>query len=163
MGNHSTKNASPSAPSDAIEWSDSMSVGIQEIDEQHKVLVAIITQLHHAIKEKHSSQVVVDILSRLTEYTKTHFMVEESILRIMKYPDYNDHKKQHDHLIKKMSHLKKKVKKGNTAIGFELSHMLKMWLVNHIQVSDKDHSEFLLKKGVAAHWKKKSIIDRIFG
>lgn len=149
--------------SDAIEWSDAMSVGIQEIDEQHKVLVDIITELHTAIKQKHSSRKVVKILSRLTDYTKTHFMVEESILRIMKYPDYEDHKKQHDRLVKKMSKLKTKVEEGNTSIGFELSYMLKMWLVNHIQISDKDHSQYLLKKGVSAHWKKKSIIDRIFG
>jgi len=32
-----------------IEWSDDLSVGIQEIDEQHKVLVGLVNDMHDAI------------------------------------------------------------------------------------------------------------------
>ena len=29
-----------------IEWNDELSVGIQEIDEQHKVLVGLVNEMH---------------------------------------------------------------------------------------------------------------------
>jgi len=39
--------------SNLIAWSNDLSVGIQEIDEQHKILVDLLNQLHKAIIEHH--------------------------------------------------------------------------------------------------------------
>lgn len=56
-----------------IEWSDELSVGIQEIDEQHKALVGLVNDMHDAIQQHHGSEVTSDILQRLAEYTKNPF------------------------------------------------------------------------------------------
>lgn len=79
--------------SEFIVWSDELSVGIEEIDEQHKVLVNLINRMHNAIAEKHGSEVVSGILAELVDYTKIHFAVEESLLRILGYPGYEEHKR----------------------------------------------------------------------
>ena len=71
---------------DLIEWSDEFSVGIQEIDEQHKVLVGLLNQLHQAIREHHGRATSREILGRLAEYTRTHFLLEESLMRLTHYP-----------------------------------------------------------------------------
>ena len=34
-----------------IEWTDDLSVGIEEIDEQHKVLVGLVNEMHEAIHQ----------------------------------------------------------------------------------------------------------------
>ena len=34
---------------DLFQWSDSFSIGLQEVDEQHKVLVGLLNELHEAI------------------------------------------------------------------------------------------------------------------
>ena len=144
-----------------IDWSDDWSIGIQEIDEQHKILVNILNELHQAILSKSCSESLNDILNRLLDYTKTHFVVEESILRIMNYPGYKEHKKQHDHMIDEMKALQNKVLIGKKSIGFELIHFLKRWLLNHIQVSDRVHAEYLLSQGVRSNWKKKSMFGKL--
>ena len=53
-----------------VEWSDALSVGIEEIDEQHKMLVDLVNKMHEAIHQRHGSDVVKSILSDLAEYTR---------------------------------------------------------------------------------------------
>ncbi|MEW8498684.1 MAG: hemerythrin domain-containing protein, partial [Candidatus Thiodiazotropha taylori] len=66
-----------------VEWSDALSVGIEEIDEQHKMLVDLVNKMHEAIHQRHGSDVVKSILGDLAEYTRIHFAVEESLMRIL--------------------------------------------------------------------------------
>ena len=47
---------------DLFHWSDEFSVGLQEIDEQHKELVDLLNQLHTAIQEHHGSATSRQIL-----------------------------------------------------------------------------------------------------
>ena len=82
-----------------VEWSDDLSVGIEEIDSQHKVLVDLVNQMHEAIHQRHGSDVVIDILNQLTDYTRIHFAVEESLMRILNYPGYEDHRDVHEELV----------------------------------------------------------------
>ncbi len=38
-----------------VEWSDELSVGVEEIDEQHKVLVGLVNEMHEAILSRGAS------------------------------------------------------------------------------------------------------------
>jgi len=133
-----------------IEWSDELSVGIQEIDEQHKVLVGLVNEMDDAIHEHRASEINEEILQRLAEYTKIHFAVEESLFRIFDYPGYEAHKKQHDELLQEVVDLQRKIKEGKGSINFQLLHFLKMWLTQHIMDSDKEYAPYLLKSGLKA-------------
>ena len=82
-----------------IEWSNELSVGIEEIDEQHKVLVDLLNQIHEAIQQRHGAEATGEIIDRLGEYTRIHFAVEESLMRILHYSEYERHKEEHDRLI----------------------------------------------------------------
>ena len=66
------------ASADLFQWSDSFNVDIQEVDEQHKVLVDLLNQLHRAIVERHGKTTSQEILNQLADYTRTHFLLEES-------------------------------------------------------------------------------------
>jgi hemerythrin len=145
-----------------VEWSDDLSVGIEEIDDQHKVLVDLINEMHDAIHQRHGSEVVRDVLTKLAEYTKIHFVVEESLMRILGYPDYEAHKAQHEKLIQAIQELQHKVETGKTSIGFELMHFLKVWLTKHIMESDMNYSGFFLQSGAKPKLKKKSWTARLW-
>ncbi len=149
--------------SEFIVWSDELSVGIEEIDEQHKVLVNLINRMHNAIAEKHGSEVVSGILAELVDYTKIHFAVEESLLRILGYPGYEEHKDIHDELLEHVLDLQKKVASGNTNISFELMHFLKSWLSKHILEEDMQYAGFMLAAGAQPKLEKKSWIRRLWG
>lgn len=146
-----------------ITWSGELSVGIEEIDEQHKVLVDLINRMHDAIEEHHGSEVVLGILSDLADYTKIHFAVEESLMRILDYPGYEEHKEIHDELLEHVVELQQKVASGKTAISFELMHFLKSWLSKHILEEDMQYSGFFLSVGAKPELKKKSWMQRLWG
>ncbi len=145
-----------------VQWSDELSVGIEEIDSQHKVLVGIINKMHEAIHQRHGSDVVKEILNELAEYTRIHFAVEESLMRILNFPGYEEHHEQHDELIGHMAELQEKVNSGKTAIGFELMHFLKVWLTKHILKEDMLYSNFFLASGVQSKLKKRSWVKKLW-
>ena len=147
-----------------IEWSDDiLSVGIEEIDEQHKLLVGLVNRMHDAIHQRHGSDVVKDILAELVDYTRIHFAVEESLMRILHYPGYEEHKELHEELLSHVKELQEKVASGKTAIGFELMHFLKNWLTTHIMEEDKNYSGLFIAAGVQPRLQKKSWIQRLWG
>jgi hemerythrin len=145
-----------------IEWSDALSVGIEEIDSQHQVLFELVNEMHDAIHQRRGSEVVRHVLGRLAEYTKIHFAVEESLMRILGYPGYEEHKVQHEELVRGMLDLQRKVATGKTAIGFELMHFLKIWLTKHIMESDQQYGQFFMNAGVRTRFKRRSWAGRLW-
>ncbi len=146
-----------------MQWSDQLSVGIQEIDEQHKILVDLINQLHDAIVHHHGAQATGSIMDQLCEYTKIHFAVEESILRILGYPDYDNHKSHHEMLLKQVQDLRYKMEHEDHSISFELLHFLKKWLTIHILEEDTAYVEHLLSCGAKATFNKKNWLSKFWG
>lgn len=129
-----------------FEWTDEYNVGIQEVDEQHRTLVDLLNQLHQAIRERRGSAACREILDRLAEYTRTHFLLEESLMRVSNYPGFEIHKQQHEDLIGQVRALQEKLDNGQAAISFELLHFLQVWLTRHIHESDKRFGQHFLKK-----------------
>jgi hemerythrin len=145
-----------------VDWSDELSVGIEEIDNQHKVLVELVNEMHEAIHQRHGSDAVRGVLSKLADYTRIHFAVEESLMRILGYPGYDTHKEQHEALIAHMKDLQHKVDTGKVSIGFELMHFLKVWLTKHIMESDREYSDFFIQAGAKPQLKKRSWAARMW-
>ncbi len=144
-----------------IEWSSDFSVGIQEIDEQHKVLVNILNDLTEAIEERRGTKVRNQIIDRLFEYTRVHFTVEESLMRILDYPKYEQHKHEHEALVSQLTEFIKKIN-SETISTYELLFFLRSWLINHIIGSDKAYKEHFLKMGVKRSWANKSWLDKFW-
>lgn len=136
-------------------WSDDLSVGIQEIDEQHKVLVGLLNELHAAVVERKASTACRGILDRLAEYTRVHFAVEEALMRILGYPAHDAHRAEHELLTRQVVELQEKLDSGKASIGFELLHFLKVWLTKHINESDKRYSAHFISRGISPEWEQK--------
>ena len=51
-----------------VEWSNELSVGIEEIDAQHQILVDLLNEVHEAIQRRQGVEVTQDIIRRLDEY-----------------------------------------------------------------------------------------------
>lgn len=123
-------------------WSEEFSVGIDEVDAQHKNLVGFVNELHSAIKNKKGRAASLEIIARLIDYTQTHFAFEEALMRTTNYPDYKVHKEQHADLVEKVSKLQEKLINENAAITFSLLHFLKSWLSIHICEDDMNFGHF---------------------
>jgi len=131
-----------------IEWNDSYSVGVKEMDDQHKKLVAMVNQLHDAMKAGQASKEAPAILKSLVDYTHYHFEAEEKMLDKATYPGYLNQQKLHKALIAQVMQYQADLGSKSLTIGVKLSEFLKDWLMTHISVEDKKYGKFMNDKGV---------------
>ncbi len=132
-----------------IVWSEQLSVGIESIDEQHKVLIGMINSLNTAMAQGEANMMIGDILMGLAAYTRHHFSYEEQLFEQYEYPNSVGHKRQHYELIEQISALKDQFESDlSGSVGLEIMQFLKNWLTNHILKTDKAYSEYLIAKGV---------------
>jgi len=131
-----------------IQWKDAYSVKIEEIDEQHKKLIKLITQLADAMSVGKGRDVLGRVLTELVNYTVYHFQTEERFFRQYDYPEYEKHKQIHDALTEKAKELKTEFEQGNKLISVNVMHFLSDWLNTHILEEDKKFGPFLNSKGM---------------
>ncbi len=120
-----------------IEWNKELSVNIEEIDEQHKILLDIINELFNALQQGKARFMLANTLNRLTDYTLFHFQKEEEYFIQHNYILADEHKAQHLFFIEALDKLKQRFAQGDIIVSFEIMTMLKEWLQNHIKQSDK--------------------------
>jgi len=120
-----------------IEWKESFSVNVWEIDDDHKILVRLFNDLGNAMRLGKGKERLNQILTELINYTKLHFAREEEIMRRYNYDQYEPHKKIHDDLKKKVLELHKQQSEEGFHLTVEVLFFLKNWLQDHILEKDK--------------------------
>ncbi len=130
-----------------IEWSRSYSVGVTQMDNEHKRLIDIINNLYAAMRSGRSHEAIGSVLDELIDYTKTHFAHEESLMQKTGYEGFDTQKRSHVELVNQALEIQKKFRNG-TALGQEVMTFLKNWLINHIQGLDKQYGPVMNKKGI---------------
>lgn len=131
-----------------ITWSDQLSVGVEEIDQQHQKLVQLINGLHNHMLAGDAGDIMNKVLDRVIEYTGFHFQTEEQLMLEYDYPDSEAHRHEHSDLVNTAVDLQQKLKSGHAHITMETMHFLQDWLQHHILGSDKRFAEHLRSKGV---------------
>jgi len=130
-------------------WKAEYSVGINQIDEQHQRLVRLLNELHQAMYDGKSREVMTGVLSQLVDYTKGHFATEERLMQGYLYPGYTAHKAEHDQLTKTVLKFQQELTTGKAVMSIDVLEFLKNWLRNHILGTDQKYSPFLKSKGVS--------------
>ena len=133
---------------DLISWKDSLSVGINEIDEQHKKLVGLINKLFEAMSQGKSKEIMQAVLGELSNYVITHFATEEKLMKQLGYEEYDYHKQEHKFFIDKLNEFKIKFSSGNEAISIDLLNFLKDWLLRHIIGTDRKYIPLFKENGI---------------
>lgn len=132
-----------------MRWDESLEVGINIIDQQHKEIIAYINQLYDLISvpDKRDSTAINEVLAGLISYTETHFAYEEELLDNLNYPFSSDHKKVHQAFGQRMRDYQERYLTGEDVVEPLLTE-LQSWLRNHIQTSDQHYAEHCdVKKG----------------
>ncbi len=132
---------------EAMEWKPSYSVGVDELDADHKRLIDIINRVEQAGEDDAPLQWV---LHELADYTQGHFRREMVRLEVSDYPDLENHKGEHDAFVEWLRVLETTL--GATLTGTPVSqsgiaaavaNYLKLWLADHILVTDMGYREYL--------------------
>ncbi len=132
----------------AMLWKDAYSVGVAEIDRQHKKLIDMINKLHQAMSQGKGKQVVEPVLADLVNYCATHFKAEEKLMADAGYPELDSHREKHQKMTQKVLALQADVKAGKATITMEVMRFLEQWLDKHILGTDKKYGPHLNAKGI---------------
>jgi hemerythrin len=129
----------------AVEWRDSLSVGIREIDDQHRELLVHFNQLLSACKAGEGLEELRRVLLFLDEYVIRHFTDEENLQRQHGYPGFEAHKKEHESFIARLKVLKQEIDCEGCALHhvMETNNLLLKWLLNHISAVDVQLGTYL--------------------
>ena len=128
-----------------VEWQENLSVGVEEIDRQHKLLFDKYNAFFTAYSEGCGHEEVVRLLSFLENYVAFHFAEEESLQLRIAFPDYLKHRMQHQELTRKVAELSERFKNQGPDPSLITTTGLLMtgWLIEHISVMDRAIGRFM--------------------
>ncbi len=125
-----------------MHWRDEYSLGILEIDSQHKTLIRHFSTIEEAIRQGQSWSTVYFHISDLKEFARFHFTCEEALMRLFGFPDIRLHTAEHTHFFKVLGEIEKN--SINKAIEMELVEFLRVWTTKHIVRSDREMARHIL-------------------
>ncbi len=130
-----------------IKWTPELAVGIDEIDAQHQELFRRAERFINGLSEPTRQDVGI-LLSYLRLYCVTHFGAEESWMRQVGYPGYDEHKAQHDAFIEHILELSREhERRGSPGLEpMKVSGWLQRWLEDHVQGIDRKFASFVLAR-----------------
>lgn len=133
-----------------VEWHEDLSVGIDEIDGQHKALFKAVNAFLDSVENSSNMDDVSVVLSFLEEYVGVHFDTEERAMKQHGYPLFDEHVAQHQHFSETVTYLKEKYLEWGWGTTSTLKVMLQRklvdWLTEHVTVADKKLGAFLQDK-----------------
>lgn len=130
-----------------FKWSDQYSVGVEEIDEDHKQLVRILNRVVQSIRDDKSKDQVREIMDELIDYTRYHFSHEESLMEKTGYPGLEQHRASHELLVWRVIAFHQKVLQETIDMA-EVANFLVEWLINHILDEDARFAPHFRQHGI---------------
>lgn len=130
-----------------MKWQDSFSVGVTEIDNQHKKLVKMVNNFYDEMKFG-KQKALGSLLNSLLEYAVYHFSTEEKYMDKFDYPLTATHKKEHEKFAAKTMDVKNRFDDGRLVLSLEITNFLKDWIVNHVLDTDKKYSKCFMDNGL---------------
>lgn len=131
-----------------LQWNDSFSVQVEEIDNQHKVMLNMINEYYNAAMKKEPQDGLIKLINGLEAYTIQHFDTEERYFDSFNYPDKVEHIRAHDEMKKKVTELKEQVADKKKVLSLEVGTFLIDWLANHIKGTDKKYTRCFHENGL---------------
>jgi len=121
-----------------IKWSDDLSVGIEEIDEDHQKLVKYLNDLFAACSVGQGPAVLRETLCQVQRYTREHFAHEEDYMRKVGFVDLQSHRTLHAELISELDDLIDEFEhNADHDLSNKTMQFLEDWLLHHILIEDK--------------------------
>jgi hemerythrin len=136
-----------------LEWQKEFSVGIAEIDRQHKEIIVMVRDLSKLciIDDKNSYEVFKMMLSSAVEYFKYHFKEEEIFMEQKNYPGLIAHKERHRKMLLKINEIIVKFEKDDKITINSVTEYLREWYKEHLLGDDRDMGTYFNAKCIKNH------------
>ncbi len=133
-------------------WKEEYSVHIPEIDAQHKELLKIGRELYDMFvlkQETDNFYAIMQVLSKLSEYTSYHFKYEEDLLMKSDYPAFDQHVLEHTYFVNKLlAVLHQDIDNRQILVTGDLLDFISNWITEHILGSDHKYKAYFIEKDI---------------
>lgn len=120
----------------SIQWVESLSLGVDSIDTEHKKLIKIANAIVEIAKQGDSRDRIIKAFSILREYTVAHFDNEEAYMHSIQYHELGAHRQEHAELKRRVKEYQAMLYHAENISDKEILSFLKGWLVEHVLGSD---------------------------
>ena len=131
-----------------VVWDEKYATGIQLIDSQHKELISLTNELFQACLDGENTvkDVFKETMGRMVDYVRFHFGAEQELLQRVKYPDYQEHKKQHDGFVMQIITTVNDYNEGKKLAPNQFVRALRDWILGHIAHYDKLYASYIFNQ-----------------
>jgi hemerythrin len=132
----------------SLEWKESYSVGVQSLNDQHKVLIGHLNTIYQLFDSPDNKVPVGTLLTDLEQYAQIHFKSEEDLFTKYKYREFDKHALEHRFYEQKVSEFKTRFDSSDEKVTLDMLEFLADWLTGHIMGSDQEYRRYLNNCGV---------------
>jgi hemerythrin len=128
-----------------IEWDEGYSLGVEELDSQHRELFSRFNELISACDAGNGADEALRMLEFLTTYVAVHFAEEEALQRRYGYPDAYRHQDEHDAFVRELTGLEQQVRVQGPIprLVATTNQIVAVWLIDHISRADAEFARYL--------------------
>lgn len=122
-------------------WRKQLAIGEESIDTDHKYLICLINTVDLSLRTAQNRDILLTTLEQLAEYTQIHFAREEQIMVALRYARYDQHKAQHQLLIRELASIRAQLEaKADESFTAEqcddFAKLFRHWLIDHVVKED---------------------------
>lgn len=126
-----------------IHWTpEEFATNIAQHDEEHKHLFGLLNRLHVSVCTGERGS-IGNALDGLIAFVAEHFSAEEENMRKVNYPALEQHRQEHEKLVKTCVDLQQQFHAGQAEITEETTVFLRDWLKQHIPQVDRKYGPAL--------------------
>ena len=126
-----------------LEWNEGMSVGIPEIDADHRRFIALLNELNRSITERMKATEIHKRLQHVIDDTERHFEQEEKFLKEWRYPNAGVHAGIHKQVLNTLKKIQDSfIPYGLEAEWLDAALIIKNILISHIQIEDMQYANY---------------------
>ena len=124
----------------SIQWSQSLSTHLPQIDDQHRQMIKLLNDLVDAITQNQAQQTVAAVLHAMRAYADKHFACEESCMDRHHCPTAAINRTEHNHFRKMIANFEARLSsEGVTdALAMQVEQQLAVWVIQHIGSIDRE-------------------------
>jgi len=137
----------------SLNWDETMLLGIDEIDNQHKTIIEEFSRLSEALQSNNGKEQILETIAFLDEYAQKHFTLEDGYMVKYAYPEIEVQRNEHGEFTRDVRALKNRIEQEGVSreIAFTVSRNLIRWIIQHISKHDREMVSYVVARMASEH------------
>jgi len=119
---------------------------LDSLDAEHRVQIGMIDALLSADENALNSEEIDEIIVRLLEYTRLHFLSEELLMRLHAYEHHDEHVFEHRRMLEELESAREARRQGLSEDAGTRMQRLRARLLGHIHSHDAELTHFIARR-----------------